>query len=240
MCTVPTETLKAWVCERYDVPESRVAVVPNFVDTEVFHPDPESVPASRSVVSVGNISLVKNPELLVKACAIAGTSVVTLVGTGPEEEKVRRLAAELGVRVEFVGRIPNSELPQILQRQEVYVQSSQREGQCKSLMEAMACGMACVGTDVSGTRDSIRHEKMGLLCPLEPQAMASAIRRFFDDENLRRRLGANAAEFVRSEYAFERVFEREYSIVEALAGVSGAAVAPAIHSSVSTSVSSKA
>jgi glycosyltransferase involved in cell wall biosynthesis len=218
MCSVPTETLKAWVCERYRVSEDRVVVVPNFLDTEVFYPQPEAVSENRTVVYVGNISPVKNPELLVRACAEAGTSLLTFVGAGPEAEKVKRLATGIGVRVEIMGRVPNSELPEILRKHTVYVQPSIREGQCKSLMEAMACGMPCVGTDVVGTRDSIQHEKTGLLCPPESVAMASAIQRLFNDESLRRRLGKNAAEFVRSEYAFERVFEREYEIVSALAG----------------------
>ena len=239
MCTVPSEALKAWVCERYRVPESRVAVMPNFVDTEVFHPDPESVPASRSVVYVGRIHPKKNCELLVRACAQAGASVVTYVGTGPDEEKVRRLASEIGIRVELAGRVPNAQLPGILRKHMVYVQPSQWEGQCKSLMEAMACGMACVGTDVPGTRDSIRHEKTGLLCPSEPRAMASAIRRFFDDESLRRRLGTNAAAFVRSEYSFERVFEREYSIVSTLAGVPTDSTTSSVHPTALIGVSAK-
>jgi glycosyltransferase involved in cell wall biosynthesis len=145
--------------------------------------------------------------------------LLTFVGTGPDTEDVKQLAADIGVRVEILGRIPNAELPGILRKHTVYVQPSMREGQCKSLMEAMACGMACVGTDVVGIRDSIQHEMTGLLCPPDPTAMASAIRRFFDDEDLRGRMGRNAAEFVRSEYAFERVFEREYAIVSALAGV---------------------
>jgi glycosyltransferase involved in cell wall biosynthesis len=218
MCSVPTETLKAWVCERYRVSEDRVVVVPNFLDTNVFYPQFEAVSANRSVVYVGNISPVKNPELLVRACAKAGASLLTFVGTGTEAENVKRLAASIGVRVEIMGRVPNTELPGILRKHTVYVQPSKWEGHCKSLMEAMACGMACVGTDVAGTRDSIQNEKTGLLCPPEPAAMASTIRRFFDDERLRRRLGKNAAEYVRSEYAFERVFEREYAIVSALAG----------------------
>jgi len=218
MCAVPTETLKAWVCERYRVSEERVVVVPNFLDTEVFYPLPEAVSANRSVVYVGNISPVKNPELLVRACEIAEAALLTFVGNGPDAENVKKLAAGIGVRVEIMGRVANLQLPGIIRRHTVYVQPSMREGQCKSLMEAMACGMPCVGTDVVGTRDSIQHEKTGLLCPPESVAMASAIRRLFDDESLRQRLGRNAAEFVRSEYAFERVFECEYAIVSALAG----------------------
>jgi glycosyltransferase involved in cell wall biosynthesis len=215
-CIVPTDTLKSWVCRRYRVPAERVHTVPNFVDTDAFARTPGSVPRSRSVIHVGTISPVKNPELLVRACAKAGAELLTFVGDGPDAAKVQRLAAELGVPAVIAGRMPHAQLPAILRSHAVYVQPSLREGHCKSLTEAMACGLACVGTEVPGIVDSIRHEQTGLLCRLDADALGSAIRRLFDDDALRRRLGENAAAVVRAQYAFQPVFDREFSVMSSL------------------------
>jgi glycosyltransferase involved in cell wall biosynthesis len=213
---VPTEALRQWVCSRYRIAERQVGVVPNFVDTRIFTPkDPmeqmDKIP--RSVVYIGNINKVKNLNLLVQACAKAGASQLTLIGDGPEARQIARLAEQLQVRLLMKGRVPNKMLPGILQQHEVYAQTSLWEGHPKAFIEAMACGLPCVGTIVPGLQEVVDHGTTGLLAEPEVEAVADRLRNLFADFALRHNLGANAARSVREQFSFERVFDKEYANV---------------------------
>jgi glycosyltransferase involved in cell wall biosynthesis len=220
-CLVPTETLRQWVLERYGVKEDRISVLPNFIDTTVFKPLRGIDKPVRSVISVGNMTRVKNFELLVKACARAGASRLTLYGDGPERTRLAHLARNLGLELNLPGRIPNEDLPQELQAHAVYAQTSSREGHPKSLLEAMACGMPCIGTRVPGTQDTIDHEKTGILCDMDVDAVALALERLFTSTSLCTVMGRNAASMVRERFSFDQVFEREHNIVKRIIDISG-------------------
>lgn len=211
-CLVPTESLRQWVIERYRVKEDRIGVLPNFIDTSLFRPLPGIVRAPRSVVSVGNITRVKNYELLVKACAKAEATHLTLFGDGPEKHRLEQLADDLGLELNLPGRVPNERLPAKLQAHAVYVQTSIWEGHPKSLLDAMACGMPCIGTRVPGTKDTIVTNETGLLCDLDADSLSQCLERLFGDSVLGTTLGENAACRVKEMFSFERVFETERGI----------------------------
>src|SRR3546814_18364330 len=74
----------------------------------------------------------------------------------------------------------------------IFVLPSSYEGHPKTLLEAMACGAAVIGTDVPGIREVIEDGRTGLLCAPTAAALRDAIERLLSDEPLRRRLGGHA------------------------------------------------
>ena len=214
---VTTPQLRDSVVREHGVPPDRIAVVPNFVDTEHFRPRPEIAPEAGRVLFVGTFNSAKNLPALIEAIARLPQAHLVLVGDGPLRMGLEAQAATLGARVAFAGRAPNNRLPEEIARAEVFVLPSHYEGHPKALIEALACGAAVVGTDVDGIRDVLRHEETGLLCPPTPEGIAAALDRLLDDPALRARLGRAAREFAAREYSLERVMEREMAV---LAGVS--------------------
>jgi glycosyltransferase involved in cell wall biosynthesis len=85
------------------------------------------------------------------------------VGTGPEEERLRSLAAELGVaeRVRFVGAVPHERLASYYSAADVLVLASNREGWPNVLLESLACGTPVVATPVNGTPEVIQARVAG-------------------------------------------------------------------------------
>jgi glycosyltransferase involved in cell wall biosynthesis len=138
-----------------------------------------------------------------------------LVGDGSLRSELETLARELRIaeRVTFAGRTPHSHLPEVLNRAQVFALTSRYEGHPKALIEAMACGLAVVGTDVDGIRDVIRHEETGLLCPPTPEGVAVALRRLLESAALRNKLRRAARECVVLEYSLERIVERELNLL---------------------------
>lgn len=105
------------------------------------------------------------------------------------EAAVRRWVDE-GV-LEWLGHI--DDMPELLRSTDVAVLPSYREGLPKGLIEAAACGLPVVTTDVPGCREVVLDDVNGLLVPVRDSgALASAIIRLCEDDELRRRLGAAA------------------------------------------------
>jgi glycosyltransferase involved in cell wall biosynthesis len=195
----------------------RVRVVPNHVDVDVFAPDPGRPREKGLLVAVGRLSPEKNLPLLVEAASRLPGVRLEIVGDGGERPRLAALAAARGVRVEFAGTVENSRLPALLNRAEVFVLPSRYEGQPKALLEAMACGLPVVGTDVPGIRDVVRDGQTGLLSPEDADGLAARVRTLLDDAALRARLGDAARAEAARAYSLDAVARRELDVIRELA-----------------------
>lgn len=185
----------------------RVSVIHCGVDTTVFHP-PEGPPEPGrplTIRCIGTLHEVKGQNHLVDACRLLVESGIEvhchLVGDGPDEPALRRRIEEAGLvgRVFLDGRRTRAEIVELLAQTDVLVAPSvptkqgKREGIPVVLMEAMACSVAVVASDLSGIPELVRHERNGLLVrPGDPAQLAVAIRRLHDEPQLRQRLGTAA------------------------------------------------
>lgn len=109
------------------------------------------------------------------------------------ESELRSLAKESGFadHVDWLGE--RSDAQSLLAAADIVVLPSHEEGFSNSLIEAMCCGLPVIATSVGGNVDAIAHEATGLLTPArDPQALAAALMRFYEDAGLRSRLGAAA------------------------------------------------
>jgi len=117
--------------------------------------------------------------------------------------------------IEWLGHV--EDVPALLQTVDAAVLPSYREGLPRSLIEAAACGLALVTTDVPGCRDVVRDGSDGLLVPVrDAAALAGAIARLDDDRALLRRLGEAALQRVRADYDVVRVNARTVEVYREL------------------------
>jgi glycosyltransferase involved in cell wall biosynthesis len=115
----------------------------------------------------------------------------------------------------WVGNVVN--MVELLQSVHVVVLPSYREGLPKGLLEAAACGIALVATDVPGCREVVDHEVTGLLVPVRSaEALASALCRLYDDPALRFRLGAAARKKALAEFDERLVIQNTLKVYEEL------------------------
>ncbi len=155
-----------------------VTVIPNGVDAETFAPrgrDPErrrSLGAGRDdvlVVSVSRLIGWKGVRVVLEALAGLPAHVrCVVVGEGPEEQALRRLASESGIedRVRFTGRVRHAELPALLSQCDLFVQPSiGEEAFGISVVEAMACGLPVLASDNGGLPEIVVEGETGRLLP---------------------------------------------------------------------------
>lgn len=149
-----------------------------------------------------------------------------LVGDGALRPQLERIAAELGLAdsVEFLGL--RADIGDLLQRSWGFVLPSRWEGMPNVLLEAMACGLPCVATRVSGSEDIISDGVDGLLVePEQPAALAWALRRVIEDPELAQRLGAAGRATVVRDYRLRHVAEQCVALYRRLLAEGRGAVA---------------
>jgi glycosyltransferase involved in cell wall biosynthesis len=181
------------------------------------------VPAEGNVgiiVGMGRFSREKGFDLLLRAMSrVRAPARLLLLGEGRAEEKLRKLAKELGIseKVEFLGFRKNP-YP-VLRDATVFVLPSRYEGFPNGLAEAMALGVPCIATRCrTGPEELIADGENGLLVPVEdPETMARAIDRLLGDPELRERLGASARKSVQTYNSGEIVRQYEF-LIESVAG----------------------
>lgn len=209
---ITTENSAQEIRQRYSLPASKVVVIPNYVDTDVFRVMPKKKRENIHIGYIGRLVEVKNPLTLIEA--IFGLSVsLHMVGGGPLLATLKRQAEKQGSEVIFAGNVPNDQLPQILNQCDLFVLPSLHEGHPKCLLEAMACALPVIATDVPGNRELVRHEFNGILCGTSAEEIREAILRLKENPILRAKLGENARRYVVEEFSLDRVAKMEMALL---------------------------
>ncbi|CAA6604932.1 Glycosyl transferase-like protein [Rhodospirillaceae bacterium LM-1] len=218
---VTTERMRAVIAEQYRVSHANIAVIPNFVDTGAFFPQ-ERPPHKRIRIGfVGRLERQKNLSALIDATAGLDVELV-FVGSGSLRDALASRAARLDVSLALPGNLPNYRLVETLLDCDIFVLPSHYEGHPKALMEAMALGIPCIGTNVTGIREVLTHGETGLLCEPTPAALRQSVGDMISSSELRRRLGEQAAKFVHISFSLDRCVELELGLHEELATLFGA------------------
>ncbi|MFO7654713.1 MAG: glycosyltransferase [Candidatus Krumholzibacteriia bacterium] len=142
-----------------------------------------------------------------------------IMGRGPDERRLRRIAAELGLggSVAFRGFLPWEDLVGVLHRAHVFLNPSPKEGWGLTVVEANACGLPVVASDAPGLRDSVRDGLTGDLVPVDDDAaFAAAALRLLRDPELWRRRSEAARRWARV-FQWRTCAEQSLAIFEAVA-----------------------
>jgi glycosyltransferase involved in cell wall biosynthesis len=199
----------------WGVDPERVSVLPN--------PAPEIPPLpSREEVRdelgldgavlafAGRLGPQKAVGTALEAIAVVPTVTLVIAGDGPERADLERRAVALGLdgRARFLGAVSRHAVLRLFRAADASLLSSAWENFPHTLVEALAVGTPVIATEVGGVPEVVHDGENGLLVPAgDADALAAAIRRFFDDDELRRSLTQAAPASVAA-YGEEAVFTR--------------------------------
>lgn len=190
MITVSAALKEAVV--KLGAPESKVTVLRNGVDTDLFHP-----PADRDVlrirlgfqrptlVSVGLLVERKGHDRTIEAMVQLPEYDLVIVGEGPERQSLLDLIArhDLADRVRLLGPRSHSELPDFYGAADASVLSSSREGWANVLLESMACGTPVVASNIWGNPEVVQRIEAGVITDENtPSGIARGVRRLFQEQ----------------------------------------------------------
>jgi glycosyltransferase involved in cell wall biosynthesis len=221
---VTTDELAAHIAGR--VPDrTRVHLIPNGVDVDLFRPVPRVARGRRRILFVGRLSAEKNLETLVRAvaklCARFDLELV-LVGEGPVRARLESDAARAGVPLVAPGVVDHRALPELYASADVFVLPSTTEGHPKVLLEAMSAGTPCVASDLPASRSILDEGRAGLLVdPRDADAFAVALERVLGDDALARDLAERGRARVVERYDLATLVSREIDLLKRVASRAG-------------------
>jgi glycosyltransferase involved in cell wall biosynthesis len=205
-----------------------IEILPNPVDTNRFQPQP-GVPVEPGLLMfVGTICEKKGIRQLVQALPqiVAAVPEARLLVYGRDQfdpqlgisftAHLRTLIpTALTSHIEFMGNLPNAELPQTLARASVCIYPSHMEAQGIVISEGMAMGKAVVASQTGPGPEWIEHEVSGLLCdPYAPASIAQQVIRALQDAALRQRLGEAARRRALEYFSVETLVVRNEAFYE--------------------------
>lgn len=197
-------------------PVREVIVTPFGVDISVFSPKTEEKSLSECITigTVKTLSPKYGIDVLIRAyneVFIKGltNSRLLIVGGGPQEEELKRLAGALpsSNNIVFIGRINHCEVSEYLKQFDIYVALSERESESfgVAIVEAESSGLPVVVSDVGGLPEVVKHEETGFVVPQGDYiAAAEKILMLSNNRELRIKMGMAAREFVCKTYAWDK------------------------------------
>lgn len=176
------------------------------------------------VLFVGRLAREKDLDTWLEVCARVAAVVpearFDLVGSGPEEGRLRARAAELGIgeRLRFHGALTQARLRALYAEASALLLTSRYEGFGRVVAEALAAGLPVVATRVTGVEDQVEHSRSGFLHDREDvEGMARSVALLLREEGLRRRLGERGRCEVRRRFEPERLRRRWVEMLVAAA-----------------------
>ncbi|HAS50725.1 MAG TPA: glycosyltransferase family 1 protein [Gammaproteobacteria bacterium] len=197
------------------------------VDTERFQPVAKPIPTGRlSILLASRLLWEKGIGEYVAAARQLrreGLAAEFLVAGAPDPGNPASIPADQLAQwrregyVTLLGHV--DDMPALLAQTDIAVLPSYREGVPRSLLEAAACGLPLIATDVPGCREIVDHGVNGLLVPLkDAQSLTHAVRRLYEDAPMRQRMGQASRAKVLAEFDQRLVFEQTLAVYRELRG----------------------
>jgi len=219
---IPSEALRE-LALGWGLPAEKVVVIPNPVSPPALD-DREALRRRhglecRTLVFAGRMVPQKAIPVALEAVVRNPDVSLVLAGEGPYLERLQELARSLPLdgRARFLGPQPRQTVFEPLRAADAALLSSSWENFPHMVVEALSVGTPVVATDVGGVTEILRDGENGLLVPMnDPDALASAIRRYFDDEALQDRLRAAAVASV-ARFSPDEIYGRLEALLEEVA-----------------------
>lgn len=151
-----------------------------------------------ALISMGDLIDRKNYPVAIEAVAKANNPNLQyfICGKGPEEEKLKEMVEDLGVKeqVHFLGF--RTDIKELLRAADIFLFTSKQEGLARSLMEAMASGLPCVASRIRGNTDLIEGTRCGFLCS-NVDEYTVAINKVTDSLTVREEMGKSSLQRIK-------------------------------------------
>jgi len=205
---------------KYGFPLKHIISLPNGVNTQLFYP-PNERAEHQNIVFIGRLVAEKGVKILIQAIALLKDEFpnvfLDVIGDGYDREELQNMTKDLKIEqsVCFLGK--KNKVYEFLNRANIYVQPSLHEGLPNSLIEAMACGLPVVVTNVGGMPDIVKDSLDGFVVePSNVNSLANAIRKLLYNPTLRNKMGAAGRSKIEKYYSLEFITNNYITLYQQL------------------------
>jgi len=211
-------------------PKKDIDCVYNFIDTRVNKRTDSSklrkeygiLPHEKVVIHVSNFRPVKRVPDVIQAFAKIAEQLpakLVLVGDGPEMKTVCNLAGELGIRDKVLLLGKQERVEELYSLSDLMLLLSEKESFGLVALEAMACGVPCIGTNVGGIPEVIVDGETGYICELgDIKDITEKAVEILSNEDIHRRYSANSMERAEKRFSSEQIVSEYENIYYQLVG----------------------
>ncbi|MEW6068414.1 MAG: glycosyltransferase family 4 protein [Nitrospirota bacterium] len=211
-----SEDDKKYIIDKFYLKGSKkIRIISNYIDIDFFKPSNITQKKKNYLIFVGRLTRQKNLLNLFEAIK-ESKYILDIIGDGEIKEGLKDCSFKNQIKINFLGRVANNKIPEILNQYEVFILPSLYEGNPKALLEAMSCGLAVIGTDVDGIRNIIKHKENGYLCKTDSSSIRDAIDNVMSDETLRKNMGMKARQFIIENCSVEEIVKKELNVYNAV------------------------
>jgi len=207
--------------EVFDIDSDRLHLIPNAVDTNVFHP-PAAPPSGHVVTFIGRLEPWKGAFSLPKIARLVREDVpdvqFNFVGDGSVRGELMRACSDLRDNVRFLGDVDHETVASLLRSTSVLILPSFIEGLPTVCLEALASGVPVVASNIGGTSEVVIEGETGYLRPPDDlESMSDCVVKLLRDDRLRSRMGEAGRKLVEAAYSWERIAEMTERLYERVA-----------------------
>ena len=219
-----------YLLDREDVPDSKLAMIPNGIDAGVFSPATDDqrkdarrtlgIPLSTFVIGgIGRLVEQKNFDLFLEVAfrtiRVHPEVLFVIAGTGPLEQQLREKVerSEYAASIRFLGHV--GDRTGLFHALDAMLMTSDFEGTPMALLEAMASGIPVVASAVDGIAEVCTDNRNGLLVPPRNlKGFCSALEKIIRDPEMRDSLGMNARRTIFERYEISSLVKRIESVYD--------------------------
>lgn len=210
---IPAKDNYDYLIKKYSFLKKKLITKNNSINTDIFKP--LSVERKYDIGYVGRLNKDKNLISLLRAVKDLNLKLC-FIGQGDEKQDLLDFTRGNNVNLTIIDRVNNYRLPFYYNSFKYYVFPSLHEGNPKTLLEAMGCGLPVVGCNVVGVNNLIVNNKTGLLSNINSDSLKNNILTLINDRKLQKRLGENARRFILENYSLDKLIKKEIKIYETL------------------------
>ncbi|TYS11377.1 N-acetyl-alpha-D-glucosaminyl L-malate synthase BshA [Bacillus subtilis] len=226
-----TAVSSALAAETYDLikPEKKIETIYNFIDERVYLKKNNAaikekhgiLPDEKVVIHVSNFRKVKRVQDVIRVFRnIAGKTKakLLLVGDGPEKSTACELVRKYGLENQVLMLGNQDRVEELYSISDLKLLLSEKESFGLVLLEAMACGVPCIGTNIGGIPEVIKNSVSGFLVDVGDVAAATACAmRILEDEQLSKGFTKAAMEMLKNEFSSQKIVSQYEQIYADLA-----------------------
>ncbi|MEO7767516.1 MAG: glycosyltransferase family 4 protein [Ferruginibacter sp.] len=220
-----TDEFKQEICKKFPLiyRPNRCSVINNGIDLTFFTPALKGTSKTIVLGMQSRIVAIKDHTTLIHAFALLQSQyteldlLLKIAGDGSSLPEMKELARQLQVtnKIQFTGTLNEPELVCFLQSLDIYVHASLGETMSTALMQAMACKLPIVASDVPGINNMITDRVTGLLVPVQDKtALAKSIHSLINDRGKAASLKEAAYNFAKTHYSNKTMFAKYAAIFE--------------------------
>ena len=205
-----------WLVKCMKVPEKKIRIIPDCIDTELFNPKRVHVEEHDNVILfVGGLVKEKGVHILLKALHHVSKRIPKIegwiIGDGPQKNYLKSLIQKLNLKdnVRLIGYVPRVEIPNYYVSSSIFVYPPIYSATPAVFIEAMACERPVIATNAGGAPEIIIDNVTGLLVPPnDTNSLANAIITLLENQKLRKNMGKAGRKWVEKNFSRRVIAEK--------------------------------